>query len=131
MSGRDAQDMSVMLSGLNGTQQLVFDYLADEFFKRLPEDMQEFLLRTSILQQMDASACNAVASVQNAQSILEELEKQNVFLSSLDSQRHWYRYHLLFREFLLNRLQHIETKSIVSLARRAGAHYECEAELEV
>ena len=131
LSGRDAQDMSLMLSGLNGTQQFVFDYLADEVFKRLPDDVQEFLLRTSILQQMDAAACNAVASVQNAQSILEELERQNLFLSSLDSQRHWYRYHLLFREFLLSRLQRVETESVVSLERSAGAHYEAQGELEV
>jgi LuxR family maltose regulon positive regulatory protein len=131
LTSRDAQDMNLMLSGLNGSQQFVFDYLADEVFKRLPEDVQEFLLRTSILSQMDASACNAIAKVQNAQSILEELEKQNLFLSSLDSQRRWYRYHLLFREFLLSRLQRVETESVVGLERSAGAHYESQGELEV
>lgn len=130
LSGRDARDVDAMLAGLSGSQQFVFDYLADEVFKRLPEDMQEFLLRTSILQQMDASACNAVASVQNAQFILEELEKQNLFVSSLDSQRRWYRYHYLFREFLLSRLQRLETESVRSLERSAGKHYESQGELE-
>jgi LuxR family maltose regulon positive regulatory protein len=131
LSGRDARDVNAMLSGLSGSQQFVFDYLADEVFKRLPEDTQEFLLRTSILQQMDASACNAVASVQNAQSILEELEKQNLFVSSLDPQRRWYRYHYLFREFLLSRLQRVETESVMGLERSAGRHYESQGELEV
>lgn len=130
LSGRDAQDVDVMLSGLSGSQQFVFDYLAEEVFKRLPEDTQEFLLRTSILQQMDASACNAVASVQNAQFILEELEKQNLFVSSLDSQRRWYRYHYLFREFLISRLKRVETESIIGLERSAGVHYESQGELE-
>jgi len=130
LSGRDAEDVNAMLSGLSGSQQFVFDYLADEVFKRLPEDIQEFLLRTSILQQMDASACNAVASVQNAQSILEELEKQNLFVASLDSQKKWYRYHHLFREFLLSRLQRVETGSVQSLEKHAGAHYESQGELE-
>jgi len=127
-----------MLAGLSGSQQFVFDYLAEEVFKRLPEDTQEFLLRTSILQQMDFFACNAVASVQNAQFILEELEKQNLFVASLDSQRRWYRYHYLFREFLLNRLQRVETESVIELAlsrvegleRSAGKHYESQGELE-
>jgi len=128
---RDAQEMNLMLAGLSGSQQFVFDFLADEVFKRLPEDMQEFLLRTSILQQMDASACMAVAGVQDAQSILEELEKQNLFVASLDSQKKWYRYHYLFREFLLNRLQRAETESIAGLERCAGAHYESQSELEV
>lgn len=131
LSGRGAEDVNAMLSGLSGSQQFVFDYLADEVFKRLPEDIQEFLLRTSILQQMDASACNAVANVQNAQSILEGLEKQNLFVASLDSQKKWYRYHYLFREFLLSRIQRVETESIAGLERSAGAHYESRGELEV
>ena len=131
LSGRDAAGVSEMLAGLSGSQQFVFDYLADEVFKRLHDDMREFLLRTSILQQMDESACNAVASVNNAQSILEELEKQNLFVASLDSQKRWYRYHHLFREFLLSRLQYVETESVVGLERSAGAHYEAQGELEV
>lgn len=130
LSGRDARDVDAILSGLNGSQQFVFDYLAEEVFKRLPQDTQRFLLRTSILQQMDASACNAVAGVQNAQSILEELEKQNLFVSSLDPQRLWYRYHFLFREFLINRLKRAEPESINNLERSAGMHYELQAELE-
>ena len=131
LPGRDANDVNAMLSGLSGSQQFVFEYLADEVFKRLPEDIQEFLLRTSILQQMDASACNAVASVNDSQSILEELEKQNLFVASLDAQKHWYRYHHLFREFLLSRLQRLEAGSIVGLERSAGTHYEAHGELEV
>ncbi|MBL8103841.1 MAG: hypothetical protein JNM02_15010, partial [Anaerolineales bacterium] len=130
LNGRDAQDVNAMLSGLSGSQQFVFDYLAEEVFKRLPEDIQQFLLRTSILSQMDASACNAVAGVKNAQSILEELEKQNLFLSSLDSQRRWYRYHYLFCEFLVSRLQRVETESIIGLERSAGKHYESRGEFE-
>lgn len=130
LSGRGARDVDAMLAGLRGSQRFVFDYLADEVFKRLPEGTQEFLLRTSILQQMDAPACNAVASVQNAQSILEELERQNLFVSSLDPQRRWYRYHYLFREFLLSRLQRVETESVIGLERSAGKHYELQGELE-
>jgi len=131
LSGREARDVDAILAGLNGSQQFVFDYLAEEVFKRLSEDTQEFLLRTAILQQMDASACNAVAGVQDAQSILEALEKQNLFVSSLDPQRRWYRYHYLFREFLLSRLRRVETESIKGLERSAGKHYEAQGELEV
>lgn len=130
LSGRGMEDVNALLAGLSGSQQFVFDYLADEVFKRLPEDTREFLLRTSILQQMDASACNAVAGVQDSQSILDGLEKQNLFMASLDLQKKWYRYHYLFREFLLSRLQHVETESVVSLERSAGAHYESQGELE-
>ncbi|MBE0669923.1 MAG: tetratricopeptide repeat protein [Anaerolineales bacterium] len=130
LSGRNARDVDAMLAGLSGSQQFVFDYLAEEVFKRLPEDIQKFLLQTSILSQMDASACNAVAGVKNAQSILEELEKQNLFLSSLDSQKRWYRYHYLFRQFLHSRLERDGTESIISVEKSAGTHYESQGELE-
>ncbi|MCL4260686.1 MAG: hypothetical protein KJZ52_08675, partial [Anaerolineales bacterium] len=124
LNGDETQNINALLSGLSGSQQFVFDYLAEEVFKKLPEDLQEFLLRVSILQQMDAVACNAVAGVNDAQSILEDLEKQNLFLSSLDSQKRWYRYHYLFREFLLSRLQRVEAESVAGLERSAGRHYE-------
>jgi LuxR family maltose regulon positive regulatory protein len=147
LSGMDAQGMNEMLSGLSGSQQFVFEYLAEEVFRRLPEDTQEFLLRTSILRQMDASACNAVANVENSQSILEGLEKQNLFLTSLDSQRRWYRYHYLFREFLVSRIGRESTGLVTGpalpapvpqaqvsvvegLERSAGIHYESQGEWE-
>ncbi|MEJ5223009.1 MAG: tetratricopeptide repeat protein, partial [Anaerolineales bacterium] len=130
LSGPDAPDVDAMLAGLKGSQQFVFEYLAEEVFKRLPEDTQNFLLCTSILQQMDAPACNAIASVQNAQAILEKLEKQNLFVSGLDPQRRWFRYHYLFREFLLSRLQRVGTDTILNLERCAGQHYESQGELE-
>jgi LuxR family transcriptional regulator, maltose regulon positive regulatory protein len=130
LTGPDARDMDEILSGLSGPQQFVFDYLAEEVFKRLPDSLQTFLLQTSILQHMDVSACNAVTGMQDIQSILEDLEKQNLFLSSLDSQKRWYRYHYLFREFLLNRLQREPASRMHDLHCKAATHYEVRGELE-
>jgi LuxR family transcriptional regulator, maltose regulon positive regulatory protein len=130
LGGPDARDMDSILSGLSGSQQFVFDYLADEVFKRLPPSLQTFLLRTSILQHMDVPACNAVAGVSDTGFILKELETQNLFLSSLDPQKQWYRYHYLFREFLMNRLQREYADVILGLHGRAGNHYEERGELE-
>ena len=58
--------MNEMLSGLNGTQQFIFEYLAEEVFRRQPEETREFLLRTSVLSQMDAAACNALTGMPEA-----------------------------------------------------------------
>ena len=131
LSGRDAQSREEVLAGLSGTQQFVFDYLAEEVFRRLPEETRDFLLRTSILSQMDAAACNAVAEIQDAQSVLQQLEKQNLFLTSLDANRRWYRYHYLFRDFLNSRLGREGTEHLKKLERLAGAHYEKQGELEI
>jgi LuxR family maltose regulon positive regulatory protein len=129
LSGRDSQGMNEVLSGLSGTQQFVFEYLAEEVFRRLPDETREFLLRTSVLSQMDARSCTAVTGMQNSQALLQRLEKQNLFLTSLDPNRRWYRYHYLFRDFLYSRLQR-EGKGYLDLERAAGAHYEEQGELE-
>jgi LuxR family maltose regulon positive regulatory protein len=115
---------------LSGTQQYVFEYLAEEVFRRLPDETREFLLRTSVLSQMDAAACNAVSGMRESQVILQRLEKQNLFLTSLDPNRRWYRYHYLFRDFLYSRLQREGTDYLTDLERVAGTYYEEQGEFE-
>ena len=44
-----AQDKADFLAGLAQTQRYVLDYLADEVFSQQPQEIQDFLLRTSIL----------------------------------------------------------------------------------
>ncbi len=105
LSGRDAEMASNVISGLSGSQRFLFEYLTEEVFRRQPVDRQRFLLRTAVLAQMDEASCNIIAEVQEAQQMLEQLEEQNIFVTSLDSQRKWYRYHYLFREFLLSKLR--------------------------
>jgi LuxR family transcriptional regulator, maltose regulon positive regulatory protein len=130
LSGPDARDVDAILSGLSGSQEFVFDYLAEEVFKRLPDALQAFLLRTAILQHMDVPACNAVAGIPDAGAVLKALEMQNLFLASLDTQKQWYRYHYLFREFLMNRLQREHAELLSDLHCKAGTHYEERGELE-
>ncbi|MBN2116225.1 MAG: tetratricopeptide repeat protein [Anaerolineales bacterium] len=130
LAGQNTEAARAMVSALSGSHRFVFEYFAEEVFRRQSEETQCFLLHTSILAQMDAASCNAVARVRNAQDMLEELENQNLFLTSLDVERHWYRYHLLFREFLLSRLSRDHGAQVSELEGRAGAYYEAQNEYE-
>jgi LuxR family maltose regulon positive regulatory protein len=130
LAGQDAESAREIVTSLSGSHRFVFEYFAEEVFRRQSEERQSFLLQTSILSQMDAASCNAVAQIQNAQAMLEELEGQNLFLTSLDVERRWYRYHFLFREFLLSRLSRDHGDQVKSLEGRAGAHYESQNESE-
>jgi len=123
LSGRDAQVASDVISGLSGSQRFVFEYLTEEVFRRLPMDKQEFLLHTAVLDQMDAASCNVIAQVLDSQQTLEQLEEQNLFVTSLDAQRQWYRYHYLFREFLLSKLRRDQPELIRQLETKAGVYY--------
>ncbi len=59
-----------------------------------------------------------------AQERLHDLEASSLFLIPLDRRRAWYRYHALFREFLLGELRRVEPDIITKLHLRAADWYE-------
>jgi len=130
LTGCDVESARQVIAGLSGSHRFVFDYLADEVFRRQPEVWQEFLLRTSVLNQMDSAACSAVAGIHQAQTILEEIEKQNLFLTSIDPQRRWFRYHTLFREFLLSKFHTERAEEYQQVENIAGHYFESLGEWE-
>ena len=130
LSGRDPLSAGETIANLNGSHHFVFDYLAEEVFRRLPESRQKFLLNTAILSQMDALSCAAMTDAPDTQALLDELEGQNLFLASLDPQRRWFRYHTLFREFLLSTLRREQPERASELERKAGIYYEHHGEPE-
>jgi len=95
------------------------DYLMEEVLKIQTDDIKEFLLQTSILEQMSAPLCNAVLNRNDSQSILETLERNNMFVIPLDSERTWYRYHHLFAELLKQRLHLRDKTAIIELHNTA------------
>jgi LuxR family maltose regulon positive regulatory protein len=123
LAGRDAQVAYDVISNLSGSQRFIFEYLTEEVFRQQSNDRQQFLLDTAVLDQMDAASCNAMVQVNNSHQILEELEDANLFVNSLDSQRQWYRYHYLFREFLLSKLHHEQPNRLKDLEGQAAHYY--------
>jgi len=108
----------------------VFDYLAEEVFERLDEDLRRFLLRTSILRRFCAPLCVAVTGLAESARILRHLERSNLFLLSLGGEMRWYRYHRLFGRFLRARLEEIWPEGVAELHRRAADWYESKGSLE-
>ncbi len=118
MQGRE--DISKFIQDLKGDNRYIMDYLMEEVLKIQSEDIVEFLLETSILEQMSAPLCNAVLNRNDSQLILETLEKNNMFVIPLDEERVWYRYHHLFAKLLNQRLQQKDKESINDLHNKAG-----------
>jgi LuxR family maltose regulon positive regulatory protein len=111
------------LPAVSGRQRFIADYLAEEVFNRLPADQQDFLLKTSLLERLCASLCEAVAAGQPGQAMLESLERDNLFIVPLDDQRIWFRYHQLLAEFLQDTLQRRYPEQLQELHRRAAQWY--------
>lgn len=122
MQGR--QDMQAFVDAFTGSQHQVLDYLVEEVLQCQTEQVQSFLLQTSILDRMCGSLCNAVTTGHDSQAMLDWLEHANLFVYSLDDQQHWYRYHHLFADLLQHRLQQTQPECLPDLHRRASAWYE-------
>jgi LuxR family transcriptional regulator, maltose regulon positive regulatory protein len=121
MQGRD--DMTAFIRSFSGSHRFVLDYLVEEVLDRQPAEIQEFLLKTSILDRLTASLCEAVTGKKDCQTVLTQLERANLFLVPLDDERRWYRYHHLFAELLLKRLKQNQPDHIVELHQRACKWY--------
>jgi LuxR family maltose regulon positive regulatory protein len=106
---RDPADKHAFVTAFAGDDRYIVDYLVEEVFQRQPPHIQDFLLRTSILERLCSPLCDAVLGAEapsssNSQTILEHLERSNLFIVPLDDRRHWYRYHHLFADLLRRRL---------------------------
>ena len=107
-----------------GDDRYVADYLYRVSLTQLPESTQRFLRCTAVLDQLCAPLCDAVLGESGAQERLRSLEASNLFLIPLDRRREWYRYHALFREFLLGELRRVGPDVIPKLHLRAADWYE-------
>lgn len=98
LQGRD--DAHQVVESFTGSHRYILDYLIEEVFQRQPRDVQDFLVKTSILDRLSAPLCDAVTERDDSCDVLLRLDKGNLFLVRLDQSRQWYRYHRLFRDLL-------------------------------
>lgn len=104
-----------------GADPFVADYLLREVFEHLPADQQTFLGRAALLDEMCAPLCDHVTGEQGAQAMLRRIEESNLFVIPLDRERTWYRFHKLFRDFLLS--EHAGPPSEVEAMHRRAAEW--------
>jgi len=116
--------VSDFLPTFTGSHRFVLDYLSDEVLSRQPASVQTFLLQTSILERLSGSLCYAVTGLEGSQAMLEALDRANLFVTALDDERQWYRYHHLFVDLLRNRLHQAVPALVPELHRRASTWYE-------
>ncbi|MBL1197400.1 MAG: hypothetical protein HND51_23915 [Chloroflexi bacterium] len=111
------------LEAYSGEQSHIFEYLAAEVLEQEPVEIQDFLLASSILDQFNVALCEAVTENQRAGEIISELSQRNLFLVALDQEGHWFRYHHLFRDFLLEQLEAHPPEQNATLHARASRWY--------
>jgi LuxR family maltose regulon positive regulatory protein len=124
LSLRTLSDDGSFVRRFNGTSSvLIVEYLANEVLAQQPPEIQNFALRTSLVDRICAPLGEAMTgdSPAKSQEILQWVAHANLFLVPLDDGGDWYRYHPLFRDLLLHKLrQQTGSAVIASLHRRAG-----------
>lgn len=83
----------------------IVDYFESEIFDSLPDDVQRFLLSTSIVKRFNEKVAEAITDDINVHEVIEFLQRQNLFIVQFHEPHQWYRYHHLLREFLLHKLR--------------------------
>ncbi len=144
LQGMAPPDISGFLASFSGSHRYIADYLVEEVLQRQPEAIQDFLLQTSILDRLCGPLCDAVLGkgeggrtaerkpgedenfrLHPSSFILEQLEQANLFITPLDDERRWYRYHHLFGDLLRNLLQKkVGQAGVAALHRRAAEWFE-------
>jgi LuxR family maltose regulon positive regulatory protein len=128
LSLQGREDLSGFIDGFAGNDRHVVDYLVEEVVHRQPEVVRDFLLRTSVLPRLSGSLTDAVTGRTDGRTMLEALDRNNLFLVPLDDQRRWYRYHHLFADMLQARLLDELPGEAPELHRRASAWFEQEGD---
>jgi LuxR family maltose regulon positive regulatory protein len=126
LSLQGREDTAAFVAAFSGSHRFVLDYLVEEVLSQQPAGVQDFLLRTAVLDHLCGPLCDALAPDAPAagQETLAHLDRANLFVVPLDNDRRWYRYHHLFGELLRQRLHQQHPAEIAGLHIRASIWYE-------
>jgi serine/threonine-protein kinase/serine/threonine-protein kinase PknK len=120
LSLREHADPAALIEHLSGRDEALGEYLASNVLDSLEPDLLDFLLSTCITKQICTGLATALTDNRRSRSVLEEIEKRDLFLRRTDPEGSWFQYHHLFAEYLLHRLERDEEDRVPELHRRAA-----------
>jgi len=128
LSMRGRADVAGFIAGFAGDDRYIVDYLVEEVLSGQPDEIRDFLVRTSILDRLSGPLCDAVTGEPGGNAMLEALDRGNLFVVPLDDRRQWYRYHHLFADVLYTRLLTEQPDRVAGLHRGASGWYDAKGE---
>ncbi len=128
LSMAQVPDASAFVQEFHGDDQLVVDYLSDEFLAGVDADHLDRLLSTSILEQMSGPLIDAVTGSTDGAIWLADTASENQLVISLDRTGEWFRYHHLLRDLLRLEAETTMSDRLPELHRRAAAWFESEGD---
>ena len=123
LSLRGVEDTTEFVDAFTGSHRFILDYLVEEVLRHQPEPVRRFLLDTAVLRHLTGPLCDALTGRRDGSSMLETLDRANLFVVALDGERQWYRYHQLFSDALRARLSAEQPDRASALHRSASEWY--------
>ncbi|MBI5920214.1 MAG: hypothetical protein HY847_01045 [Betaproteobacteria bacterium] len=117
------QNLEKVVRNFSGNQSAIADYLAEDVLNRQSDEIQDFLLKTSILDNLNPDICNALTGRSDSGALLNQIEKANLFLTAFGDDDNSSRYHNLFLSFLRFQLKQRHSEAIADLHDRASQWY--------
>jgi ATP/maltotriose-dependent transcriptional regulator MalT/DNA-binding SARP family transcriptional activator len=108
----------------------VYDYLTRQVLERQPAPLQDFLLASSVLDELSPELCDAVLETDGTEAFMDQLRNRNLFITEFEGEQNQLRYHDLFREFLQDALHQQNNVRFCELMRRAAQVYAARGEWE-
>ncbi|HWL26450.1 MAG TPA: LuxR C-terminal-related transcriptional regulator [Ureibacillus sp.] len=109
---------------------LTTDFLWQEIIHKLPLDLQDFLLKTSLLQDLDPALCNELTERTDSSNLLQQLVEDGLFTFQLPTTVVTYRYHHLFMDALQNELaKRYDAHTISRIVKKAAIIYYAKGDL--
>ena len=102
---------------------LVDRYFQEQFDTGLPQPIRQFLAKAAIFDAFNPQLCETVLEWTGAGKHLERMADTGLFVIRLDPNRRQYRFHHLFRQFLLDRLAGSEPEQAISLLHNKAAAF--------
>ncbi len=118
LRGRD--DAAELVKTLSGRNYAIAEFLAENVLDTLEPEILDFLLTTCVPERLCGELAGVLAETPNGRTLLEQVEKRDLFLIRLDEDGEWYRYHQLFAEYLRRRLERSDPARIRELNRAAA-----------
>lgn len=116
-------DPDQFVTDFSGSERTIAEYLFAEVLEREPDDVRELLLQTSVLEQVNGELADALLMRSGSERILQKLEAENAFVSSIDASRSCFRYHHLFADLLRLELRRKYPDAVFQLHRAAAEWY--------
>ena len=116
-------DPERFVAEFSGSDRTVAEYLIAEMLDRQPADVQDLLLRASLLDRVNGELADVLTGRPGSERILLELADANAFVLPLDPERTWFRFHHLFGDLLRLELRRTLPEQVPALHRRAAGWF--------